>query len=144
MRTRMGRRRGGYSSGIPGTKDRLKIGPIRRPGREQPYGLARCRKRDKRRADRAETAPRHDVDLFRRVAEPVGQDCVPCGDIVVGGGFGCLESGHMVGGAVAPGDGVRAVWPIRGVGIPWTVQTLIAVGGENQMGRADKNGDGTH
>ena len=129
MRTRMGRRRGGYSSGIPGTKERLKIGPIKRPGREQPYGLARCRKRDKRRADRAETAPRHDVDLFRRLAVAVRQDCVPCGDIVVVGGFGCLESGQVA------GDRAKTRVVIR---------TLIPVGGENQMGGADKDDDSTH
>ena len=119
MRTRMGRRRRGYSSGIPGTKDRLKIGPIKRPGREQPYGLAGRRKRDKRRADRAETAPRHDIDLFRRVAVAVRQDCVPGRQVVRAGGFGCPESGQVA------GDRAKTRVVIR---------TLIPVGGENQIG----------
>ena len=50
-----------------------------------------------------------DVDLFRRLAGPVGQDRKPGGPIVRSAGFGSLEARQVMGGA-------RAVQVVRVVG----------------------------
>jgi hypothetical protein len=77
---------------------------------KQPYGSPRRRKRDKRRADRAETAAGHDVDLLHRLATPIGEDFAPAAPVVRSGGFRRPEACQMPGRARA----IHVVRVVRG------------------------------